>query len=144
MNVGFKIWDFSPLILGDLGGVHGVREMHIGIQIELWLSMPICCLKKCNEKKWPRQITQHTMEPKLISCPVKSRSFKNRELYWSNLPQNSNFGQEFVQKSGFHIPVGEGQIFLSLFLFIFIFSIKNWILTHKILICYLLLPFKYQ
>ena len=64
---------------------------------------------------------------------IKSRIFKNRELYWSNLPQNSNFGRELVQKSGVQIPVGEGQNFLSRFLFIFIFSIKNWILTHKIL-----------
>ena len=62
---------------------------------------------------------------------VKSRFFKKRELYyWSNLPQNSNFGWELVQKSRAQIPVGEGQIFLSRFLFIF--SIKNWILTHKI------------
>ena len=67
-----------------------------------------------------------------FSCLLKSRFFKNHELYWSNLPQNSNFGQELVQKSGVQIPVGEGQIFLSCFLFIFIFSIKNWILTHKI------------
>ena len=64
---------------------------------------------------------------------VKSRFFKNRKLYWSNLPQNSNCGRELVQKSGVQIPVGKGQIFLSCFLFIFIFSIKNWILTHKIL-----------
>ena len=33
---------------------------------------------------------------------VKSRFFKNRELYWSNLPQNPNFEQEsFVQNLGF-------------------------------------------
>ena len=64
---------------------------------------------------------------------VKSRIFKNHELYWSNLPQNSNFGRELVQKSGVQIPVGEGQIFLSRFLFIFIFSIRNWILTYKTL-----------
>ena len=65
---------------------------------------------------------------------VKSRFFKNRELYWSNLPQDSNLGREsFVQKSGVQIPIGEGQMFLSWFLFIFTFSIKNWILTHKIL-----------
>ena len=63
---------------------------------------------------------------------IKSRFFKNRELYLSNLPQNSNFGWELVQKSGVQILVGEGQIFLSCFLFIFIVSIKNWILTHKI------------
>ena len=50
---------------------------------------------------------------------VKSRFFKKRELYWSNLPQNSNCGQELVQKSGVQIPVGEVQIFLSHFLFIF-------------------------
>ena len=65
---------------------------------------------------------------------IKSRFFKNRELFWSNLPQNSNLGLEsFVQKSGVQIPVGEGQIFLSCFLFIFTFFIKNCILTHKIL-----------
>ena len=58
---------------------------------------------------------------------VKSRFFRNRELYWSNLPQNSNCGQELAQKSGVQIPVGEGKTFLSCFLFIFIFSIKNWI-----------------
>ena len=56
---------------------------------------------------------------------VKLRFFKNRELYQTLLPQNSNCGRELVQKSGVQIPVGEGQIFLSRFLFIFIFSIKN-------------------
>ena len=64
---------------------------------------------------------------------LKSRFFKSSELYCSNLPQNSNCGRELVQKSGVQIPIGESQIFLSHFLFIFIFSIKNWILTHKIL-----------
>ena len=64
---------------------------------------------------------------------VKSRFFKNRELYWSTLPQNSNCGRELVQKSGVQIPVGESQIFFVRFLFIFISSIKNWKLTHEIL-----------
>ena len=63
-------------------------------------------------------------------CDIKSRKSKNHELDRTNLPQNSNFGWEFAQKSGVQIPVGEGQIFLARFLFIF--SIKNWILTHKI------------
>ena len=63
---------------------------------------------------------------------VKSRFFKNHELYWSNLPKNSNCGQE-LQKSGVQILVGEGQIFLSRFLFIFIFSMKNWILIFEVL-----------
>ena len=53
---------------------------------------------------------------------VKSRFFKNRELYWSNLPQNSNLGREsFVQKSGVQIPVGEGQIFCHFSFFIYLF-----------------------
>ena len=64
---------------------------------------------------------------------LKSRFYKYRELYWSNLPRNSNFGRELFQKSGVQIPIEEGQFFLSCFLFIFVFSIKNWILTHKIL-----------
>ena len=76
---------------------------------------------------WPAWFSQRN------EFTVKSRFFKNLELYWSNLPHNSNFGRELVQKSGVQIPVGEGQIFLSHFLFIFIFSIKNWILPHKIL-----------
>ena len=50
----------------------------------------------------------NTLITRLFS--VKSRFFKNRELYWSNLPQNSNLGQEsFVQKSVVRIPVGEGH-----------------------------------
>ena len=59
---------------------------------------------------------------------VKSRFFKNHELYWSNLPQNSNLGREsFVQKSGVQIPVGEGQIFchFSFFLYLFHFVHKK-------------------
>ena len=48
----------------------------------------------------------------LIGDKVKTRFFKNRELYWSNLTKNSKLGREsFVQKSGVQIPVGEGQIF---------------------------------
>ena len=59
---------------------------------------------------------------------LKSRFFKNRKLYWSNLPQNSNLGREsFVQKSGVQIPVGEGQIFchFSFFLYLFHFVHKK-------------------
>ena len=50
---------------------------------------------------------------------VKSRFFKNLEHYWSNLPQNSNFGRELVQKSGVQIPVGE---FSCSFFFSFLYS----------------------
>ena len=64
---------------------------------------------------------------------IKSRFFKNRELYLSNLPQNSNFRRELVQKSGVQIPSGKVKFFLSRFLFIFIFSKKTRILTHEIL-----------
>ena len=71
--------------------------------------------------------------PTLVGIGLKSKFFKNCELDWSNLPQNSNCGRELVQKSGVQIPVGNIKFFLSRFLFIFIFSIKNWILTHKIL-----------
>ena len=59
---------------------------------------------------------------------LKSRFFENRELYWSNLTQNSNLGREsFVQKSGVRIPVGEGQIFchFSFFLYLFHFVHKK-------------------
>ena len=55
----------------------------------------------------------------------KVEIFKNLELYWSNLPQNSNCGRELVQKSGVQIPIGEGQIFLSSFLFIFLLKKLN-------------------
>ena len=60
-------------------------------------------------------------------CDIKSRKSKNHELDRTNLPQNSNFGREFAQKSGVQIPVREGQFFLSLFLFIFMLIIKNCI-----------------
>ena len=88
------------------------------------------CMKKRKKKKkaWSK-----------IFLLLKSRFFKNRELYWSNLPQNSNLWREsFVQKSGVQIPVGKGQIFchFSFFFTFFILSIKNWILKHK-------LPFLY-
>ena len=57
---------------------------------------------------------------------LKSRFLKNRELYWSNLPQNSNLGREsFVQNSGVRIPVGEGQIIWVNFQFI----ITNYLFT---------------
>ena len=65
---------------------------------------------------------------------LESRFFKNRELYWTNLPQNSNFGAGTCSKIQGSNLRREGQIILSRFLFIFIFSIKNWILTHKILV----------
>jgi hypothetical protein len=58
---------------------------------------------------------------KNVQFQLKLRFFKNLELYWSNLPQNSNLGREgFVQKSGVRIPVGEGRIsslHLSLLMF---------------------------
>ena len=67
---------------------------------------------------------------------VKYRLFKNCELYWSNLPQNSNLGREsFVQKSGAQIPEGAGQIFCYFVFFTFLnptflnkFPPKIWIL----------------
>ena len=58
---------------------------------------------------------------------LKSRSSKNPELDKSNLPQNSNFGREFVQKSGVQIPAPEGQKILFFFLFIFKFFTQKWI-----------------
>ena len=75
--------------------------------------------------KWPclfhRMVWNQTK--KVFMCYVsvfvngllKSRFFKNRELYWSNLPQNSNFGWELVQKSEVQIPVNEGQFFCPIF-----------------------------
>jgi hypothetical protein len=72
--------------------------------------------------------------------PIKSRFFKNCELYWSNLPQNSNLGREsFVQKSRVQIPVG-GVNFFAIFLFFFtsfILSVKNWILKHELSFLYI-------
>jgi hypothetical protein len=58
---------------------------------------------------------------------LKLRLFKNRELYWSNLPKF---------KSGVQIPVVK---FLAIFLFFFTFfilSIKNWILKHTTFFVY--------
>ena len=58
---------------------------------------------------------------------LKSRFFKNRELYWSNLPQNSNLGWEsFVEKFGVQIPVEDGRTFchFSFCFTCFILSIK--------------------
>ena len=76
--------------------------------------------------KIPKPVGQKKVKKKPEECiaNVKSRFFKNRELYGSNLPQNSNCGWELVQKSGVQIPDEKGQNFLSCFLFIFIFSIK--------------------
>ena len=78
------------------------------------------------------------------TCTVKSRSSKNPGLDKSNLPQISNFGREFVEKSGVQIPVKEGQIFLPLFLFIFKFSIKNCISLFLTIFEYLVLQIRYQ
>jgi hypothetical protein len=76
-----------------------------------------------------------------LKCRIKSRFFKNRELYGSHLPKNSNLGQEsFVQKSGVRIQVGEGQIFchFSIFFFLYLFHFvhKKLKLKHR-------LPFLY-
>ena len=47
---------------------------------------------------------------------LKSRSSKNPELDWSNLPQNSNNGLELVKKTGVQISVDKSHFFLSRFL----------------------------
>ena len=57
---------------------------------------------------------------------LKLRSFKNRELDLSDLPQNSNFGREFVQKSGVQIPARSGR---SKNFVLFFFSFLNS--SHK-------------
>ena len=75
-----------------------------------------------------------------LEAQLKSRFLKNRELCWSDLPQNSNLGREsFVQKSGVWIPVGEGQIFchFSFFISPFYFVHKNWILKDKLYFLYI-------
>ena len=54
---------------------------------------------------------QHDAHP----TPLKLRSFKNHELDLSDLPQNSNFGWEFVQKSGVQIPVRKVNFFCPFF-----------------------------
>ena len=48
---------------------------------------------------------------------VKSRFFKNRELYWywSNLSQNSNCGRELVKNPGFKSPLGKVKFFCPIF-----------------------------
>ena len=91
--------------------------------------------------------TKYIFKQKRVSLKpnfLKSRSCKNPELDKSNLPQISNFGREFVEKSGVQIPVKEGQIFLPLFLFIFKFSIKNCISLFLTIFEYLVLQIKYQ
>ena len=63
---------------------------------------------------------------------LKSRYFKNRELYSSNLPQNSNFWREsFVQKTGVQIPVEEGNFFLPFFFFLYLFHFVHKKLNIK-------------
>ena len=63
---------------------------------------------------------------------LKSRFFKNHELYWSNLPLNSNCGREFVQKSRFKSPPGKVNFFV-LFSFHFHVLHKTLNLIHKVL-----------
>ena len=72
-------------------------------------------------------VSRDSPEEDSAFCFLKSRFFKNCELYWSNLPQSSNCGRELDQKSGVQIPVGEGQIFchFSFFLFLFHFVHKK-------------------
>jgi len=43
---------------------------------------------------------------------IKSRFFKNRELYWSDLPQNSNFGREFSKIWGSNPRWGRSNFFV--------------------------------
>ena len=67
-----------------------------------------------------------------VKLNIKSRNFNFRELDWSNLPQNSNFGEEnFVQKSGIRIPVGEDQIFCHYSFFLYLFHFVNKKLNIK-------------
>ena len=98
------------------------------VQVKSWILVTFFCLNL----------------PFSIQFYIKSRSSKNPGLNKSNLPQNSNFGREFVQKSGVQIPAPEGQIFLSFFLFIFKFSTKNCISLFLTIFEYLVLQIRYQ
>ena len=63
----------------------------------------------------------------------KWRFFKNPELYWSNLPQNSYLGREsFLQKSGVQLLVGEGQILCHFPFFLYLFHLVHKKLNIKI------------
>ena len=70
-------------------------------------------------------------------------------LFWFDLVtltfhENSNHGQENYWKSGVRIPAVEGQTFLSFFLFIFKFFIKNCISLFLTIFWYLVLLFRNQ
>ena len=81
-------------------------------------------------------------QSKRVANGLKSRFFKNRELYWYNLSKNSNLGREsLVQKSGVRIPVGEGQIFCHFSFFLYLkwladahFASKNTLLKRNTLL----------
>ena len=133
MPIGFS----NKPVLWRMDGGRKIRSLLWSFRLSIFLFFLIismCHLHDCkvNQK-------EKTFISKNIGIPnnlIKSRFFKNRELYWSNLPQNSSLGREsFVQKFGVQIPVGEGQIFCH-FSFL-ILSMKIWILKHKLLFCIL-------
>ena len=85
-----QIWNFSFLLICSL--FVGLILSNLPLELDIF---------------WPNHY---------IVVMIKSRSSKNPGIDKSNLPQNSNFGREFVQKSGVQIPAPEGQNFLFFFL----------------------------
>ena len=78
-----------------------------------------------------------------FSFILKWRFLKNRERHWSNLPQNSNFGRELVQKSEVQILVRKVKSFCPVFLS-FSYSPKKLNIDTQNTLFFLLLPIKYQ
>ena len=61
-----------------------------------------------------------------VLCSIK----RKRKFYFFS-HENSNHGRENYWKFGVQIPTQEGQIFLSFFILIFKFSIKNCITVFE-------------
>ena len=96
-------------------GLFRTKKVHFKAKIDFFLNFMLI------------NLLVQTLQDKKIGFTSFPFGPKNLQLDKSNLPQNSNFGREFVQKSVVQIPALEGQKILFFFLFIFKFFTQKWI-----------------
>ena len=118
---------------------HTVEVFEPNFQQKYWGRRTTFCSKELCTYMHQRSIKSIWNRFSVQKIKIKSRFFENRQLYWSNLPQNTSLEREsLVQKSGLQTlsPSGGMSKFLPFFFFfLYLFHFVHKKLNIKIFTC---------